>query len=119
MKKTNNLLLLMLACFLMLPACSTLTGSANSAETDIDYRIMVQRATQTAIWAMPAVGMVDFKKATIRDLGGTINDVVYLNKPFDSKHGFLTANDVTAYAWGSMSSAEGPLVVEVPAATDK
>jgi hypothetical protein len=86
---------------------------------DIEYKIMVQRATQTAIWAMPAAGMVDFIKATRRDLGGDINDVVFLDRPFDSRHGFLTPNDVTAYAWGSMTSEPGPIVVEVPAATDK
>jgi len=86
---------------------------------DIEYEIMVQRATQTAIWAMPAVGMIDFIKATRRDLGGDINDVVYLRAPFDSKHGFLTANDVTAYAWASLTSEPGPIVIEVPAATDK
>jgi len=86
---------------------------------DIEYKIMVQRATQTAIWAMPAAAMIDFIKATRRDAGGDINDVMYLDKPFDTKHGFLTANDVTAYAWGSMTSEPGPIVVEVPAATDK
>lgn len=93
---------------------------ARSAQVeDIEYQIMVQRATQAAIWGMPAAGMVDFLKGIRRDLGGDYNDIVYLNKPFDSKHGFLTANDVTAYAWASMTSAPGPLVIEVPAATDK
>lgn len=86
---------------------------------DIEYKIMVQRATQAAIWAMPAVGMIDFIKATRRDAGGDINDVMYLDRPFESKHGFLTANDVTAYAWGSMTSEPGPIVLEVPAATEK
>ena len=86
---------------------------------DIEYKIMVQRATQTTIWAMPAAGMVDFIKATRRDVGGDINDVVFLDRPFDSKHGFLTPNDVTAYAWGSVTSEPGPVIVEVPAATDK
>jgi len=86
---------------------------------DIEYKIMVQRATQTAIWAMPAAGMIDFINATRRDAGGEINDVLYLEKPFDSRHGFLTANDVTAYAWGSLTSEPGPIVVEVPAATDR
>jgi hypothetical protein len=90
-----------------------------SAIDDIEYTIMVQRATQTAIWAMPAVGMIDFIKATRRDLGGDLNDVVYLRAPFDSKHGFLTANDVTAYAWSSLTSEPGAVVIEVPAATDK
>ena len=86
---------------------------------NIDYQIMVQRATQTAIWAMPGVALVDFTKATKRDLGGKMNDVVYLTKPLNSNHGFLTANDVTAYGWGSISTAKGPVVIEVPAATDK
>ena len=32
---------------------------------EIDYQIMVQRATQVAIWAMPAVGIIDIEKAII------------------------------------------------------
>lgn len=36
-----------------------------------------------------------------------------------SRHGFLTANDVTPYVVGSLSSKGGPLVVELPAASDK
>ena len=94
-------------------------GSVSAKDESIDYQIMVQRATQTAIWAMPGVALVDFVKATKRDLGGKMNDVVYLTKPLDSKHGFLTANDVTAYGWGNISTAKGPVVIEVPAATDK
>jgi hypothetical protein len=93
--------------------------NAGASTDGVDYQIMVQRATQTAIWAMPGVALVDFKKATIRDLGGTINDVVYLTRPFDSKHGFITANDVTAYGWGNISTAKGPVVLVVPAASEK
>ena len=93
--------------------------SSRFAPEDIDHRIRVQRATQAAIWAMPAVALVDFKKATRRDLNGDVNQVVYLRRPLDSKHGFLTANDVTAYGWGTISTAKGPVVIEVPAATDK
>jgi hypothetical protein len=32
----------------------------------IDYQIMVQRATQAAIWVMPAAGIIDIEKATQR-----------------------------------------------------
>jgi len=95
------------------------TSDEHSPSTDIEYQVMVQRATQAAIWAMPAVGMIDFEKATKRDLGGDVNDVVYVSSPFVSRHGFLTANDVTPYAWGSISTEKGPLVVEVPPANDK
>ena len=89
------------------------------AVEDIEYKIMVQRATQAAIYYMPAVVMVDFVKAIRRDLGGDINDVAYLNEPLGSDDGFLTANDVTAYAWSSLSSERGPIVIEVPPATGK
>ncbi len=92
----------------------------NATQTNsIDYQIMVQRATEAAIWGMPAAGMIDFEKATRRDLDGDVNDVIYVSRPFQSRHGFLTANDVTPYAWGSITTEKGPLVVEVPAATDK
>ena len=56
--------------------CDQVNASENS--DGVDYQIMVQRATQAAIWAMPGVALVDFDKATKRDLGGTVNDFVYL-----------------------------------------
>ena len=93
-----------------------LTRSAVHA--DIEYDIMVQRATQAAIYYMPAVAQVDFIKATIR-AGGDYDTVNFVTKPFGSEKGFLTANDTTAYAWGSISVKEGPMVVEVPPMTDK
>ena len=112
-----------LSLVLLISSCAKQSETENNQiskkESSIEYKIMVQRATQTAIWAMPAVGMVDFQKATVRILEGTINDVVYLTKPFDSKHGFLTANDVTNYAWANLNCESGPLVLEVPAASEK
>ena len=47
------------------------------AVEDIEYQIMVQRATQAAIYYMPAAVMVDFIKGIRRDLGGDVNDVAY------------------------------------------
>ena len=86
---------------------------------DVEYEILVQRATQTAIWAMPAVGIIDFQKASQKYLGVNVNEVIYLSRPFTSRHGFLTANDVTNYAWGNLNNEKGPLVLEVPPAGDK
>ncbi|TWT80434.1 hypothetical protein CA13_18510 [Planctomycetes bacterium CA13] len=99
-------------------AAVALCSYAKAAE-GLEHQMMVQRACEAAIWAMPAAAMIDFEKATKRDLGGDVNDVVYVSKPFASRHGFLTANDVTPYAWSSMSTEDGPLVVEVPPANDK
>lgn len=55
-----------------------LTRSAVHA--DIEYDIMVQRATQAAIYYMPAVAQVDFIKATIR-AGGDYDTVNFVTKP--------------------------------------
>jgi len=86
--------------------------------TNIEYDIMVQRATQAAIYYMPAVAQVDFIKATKR-AGGDYDTVNFVTKPFGSNKGFLTANDTTAYAWGSISTKQGAMVVEVPPMTAK
>ena len=115
LKSTLSAAIMILSCF----GISKGYAQDQKQSPDIDYEIMVQRATQAAIWGMPAAGMIDFEKATKRDLKGDVNDVIYVSKPFASRHGFLTANDVTPYAWGSLSTVKGPLVVEVPAANDK
>ena len=86
--------------------------------TNIEYDIMVQRATQAAIHYMPAVAQVDFIKAT-RRAGGDFDTVNFVTKPFGANKGFLTANDTTAYAWGSISTKKGAMIIEVPAMTDK
>lgn len=86
--------------------------------TNIEYDIMVQRTAQAAIYYMSAVAQVDFIKATVR-AGGGYDTVNFVTKPFGGNKGFLTANDTTAYAWGSISTKKGAMVVEVPPMTDK
>ena len=71
-----------------------------------------------AIWAIPAVGVADILVSTRRDLGGDVGDIIYFSKPMDSRHG-STANNVTPYTIASLTLKDGPIVVEVPAATDK
>jgi hypothetical protein len=52
-------------------------------------------------------------------LGGKFGDVAYFSKPMTSRHGFLTANDVTPYAIGAFSCKGDPLIIEIPPAGDK
>jgi len=68
---------------------------------------------------MPAVSIYDIELSIQRDLGGKFGDVVCFSKPMESRHGSLTANNVTPYVVSAQSSKEGPLVVEVPPAGDK
>lgn len=106
---------LIIAAFLSSVACA----ASEAAMAPIERTLAVQRACQAAIWGMPAVGIYDVELSTSRDLGGRINDVVYFSEPMKSRHGFLTANNVTPYVVGSLSTKDGPLVVEVPPAGDK
>ena len=79
----------------------------------------VQRACEAAIWGMPAVSVYDIELSTQRDLGAKFGDIVYFTKPMTSRHGFLTANDVTPYTVASLSCKDDPLVIEIPPAGEK
>ena len=89
------------------------------ADDSIVHQIKVQRACEAAIWGMPAVGIYDIELSIQRDLGGEFGDVVYFSQPMTSRHGFLTANDVTPYVTSAQSTKNGPIVIEVPPAGDK
>ncbi len=85
----------------------------------IEERMIFRRAVETAVWAMPLVGTRGFIEATRRDLKGDWNDVIYFSKPMESRHGFLTANNQTPYVVSSINTREGPMVLELPAATEE
>jgi len=98
---------------------STHLVQAEAPSSSIEYQVKVQRATQAAVWAMPAVSVYDIELSIQRDLGGKVGDIAYLTKPMTSRHGFLTANDVTPYVTAGLSCKDGPLVIEVPPAGEK
>jgi len=118
MKATHTLNLLAAAIACMVSLAATVAQAADGKQS-IEYEMKVERAAQTAIWAIPAVAIWDVAVGTRRDLGGDVGDVIYLSKPMVSRHGFLTANDVTPYVLDSLTTKDGPLVVEVPAAGEK
>jgi hypothetical protein len=74
-----------------------------------------QRATQGYIWAIPFVAMAEWKNAHLNQLGAAENETV-LYTDFKDKIGILTANLTTPYLITFGNLANGPVVVEVPAA---
>jgi hypothetical protein len=114
--RTLHLLAAAIACVV----CPTTTvAQAADGKQSIEYEMKVERAAQAAVWAIPAVAIWDVAVGTRRDLGGDVGDIVYFSKPMASRHGFLTANDVTPYVIASLTTKNGPIVVEVPAEGDK
>lgn len=100
-------------------ACDNMAPPQQFAEQSIQYKMMVQRAAEAAIWAIPAVAAWDIELSIQRDLGGNLGDLVFFSRPMDSKHGFLTANDVTPYSISAQTTQDGPIVVEIPPASEK
>ena len=117
--KTTRALSLLAAAFACTVSLTTTVAQAADGKPSIEYEMTVERAAQAVIWAMPAVAIWDVAVGTRRDLGGDVGDVVYFSKPMVSRHGFLTANDVTPYVLASLTTKDGPVVVEVPAAGEK
>jgi hypothetical protein len=78
-----------------------------------------RRAVEAVIWGQPAEGVRGFIQATQRDLDGDWNDIVYLSTPMTSRHGFLTANNNVPYVVSSITLRDGPMVVDVPAESEK
>ena len=62
--------------------------------------------------------MSDTANGIIQGLDGKGGDMVSLSAPMSAIHGVLTANDAVPYVVAALSTADGPLVVEVPPATD-
>ncbi len=86
--------------------------------TDLDYQVKYQRAFEAVLWSMPAVAIYSFTHAT-KGVGGGNNTVLAFSEPAKPNAELLTANDVTPYLSSLTDLSKGPVVVEVPEATDK
>ncbi len=91
----------------------------STQDIDIVREIQVQRATQAVIWALPAVTIYNFGNSIIRDLGGKTGTIAYMSQTMNSRHSFITANNVTPYVIAGFSVKDGPVVVEIPPASNK
>jgi len=119
MRQISKLVISATAVALAFASAAGATPDRSPRPDPIEREMLVQRAAQAAIWGMPAVGIRDIVVGTRRELGGDLGDIVYFSKPMTSRHGFLTANNVTPYVVASLTTKDGPIVVEVPAAADK
>jgi hypothetical protein len=97
-----------------------LAASPASAQmSDVQRDRVANRACEAAIWGLPAVALYDIELALQRDAGAKPRTIGYMSAPMDSRHGFLTANDVTPYVFTGMPLNGKPHVVEVPPIGEK
>lgn len=97
----------------------TNSSVANAAESvDWEYQIAYQRGIEAVNWAIPAVSMINFREAYF-GLGGGFNTIYYLSQPPTPKTETLTANNQTGYATILMTTRNGPVVLDIPPASDR
>jgi hypothetical protein len=85
---------------------------------DLDEQVAYQRAFEAVIWSQPAVGIYGIRKGMFA-LGMKDNDIMAMSKPSTARHEFLTANNATPYVIANGDLKNGPVVLEVPPASDK
>ncbi len=116
--RTARVLFALLAVTLTLPGAAA--AQVVDATADIDWRdeIAYQRGIQAMVWAMPAVSMLDLRDAFF-SLGSGYNTVYYISEVPTALQEALTANNQTPYANIVLDTREGPMVLDVPPATDR
>lgn len=90
----------------------------NKVAKNWEHQIVYQRGIEAMIWAVPAVSMINFRKAFF-DLGGGYNTVYYLSEIPTAQQEVLTANNQTPYAVVILNTLDGPMVLDVPPATNR
>jgi hypothetical protein len=96
------------------------TGTQTQAGDELAYQLAFQRGTQAVIWGMPAASMMSVIRSAQSQLGAVVNeDIVYFSKPMVSRHSFLTPNNDTPYVFSLLNTKGGPMVLEVPPASEK
>jgi hypothetical protein len=88
--------------------------SVESLEDQVAY----QRAFEAVVWSQPAVGIYGIRRAMIK-YGMKDNDVLAMSQTLKPRHEFLTANNATPYITANADLRNGPVVLEIPAATEK
>ena len=93
-------------------------GAKPSVE-DLEAQVAYQRAFEAVVWAVPATSIYRFRQGAFKAYGITDNDIIAFSKPATARAELLTANNVTPYVVAFTDLSKGPVVVEIPAKTDK
>jgi hypothetical protein len=92
-------------------------AGATASVKDFDYQIKYQRAFEAVLWNMPAIAIYSFRRAAFTELGVKDNDIIAYSAPATPKLEAITANSTTPYITAFTDLRQGPVVLEVPAAS--
>jgi hypothetical protein len=92
---------------------------AKQSVKDLDEQVAYQRAFEAVLWAMPASAIYRFRVGLLELPGGGDNVVVAYSEPLTQFAEVITGNTVTPYIGAASDLRNGPVVVELPAKTEK
>ena len=92
------------------------SGSQVSS-TDFDYQIKYQRAFEAVLWSMPAVAIYGIYKAA-EPLGGGPNVIMAWSKPAKPNLEAITGNNQVPYIVSQTDLRNGPVIIEIPSASE-
>jgi hypothetical protein len=92
---------------------------AKQSVDDLDAQVAYQRAFEATLWAMPAVAIYRFRVAMLGQPGMADNVIDAFSGPLHAFAELITPNQVTPYIGAVSDLRNGPVVLEVPAKTDR
>lgn len=93
-------------------------GSVQSVP-DLEAQVAYQRAFEATLWAMPATAIYRLRVGLLEQPGMADNAITAYSGPLHTDHEVITGNQVTPYIAAESDLRKGPVVLEVPAKTDK
>jgi hypothetical protein len=87
--------------------------------SDLEAQLAYQRAFEAVLWAMPASAIYRFRIGMLQASGMADNVIAASVTPLATKQEFITPNQTTPYTTAVSDLRNGPVVLEVPAKTDK
>jgi len=92
---------------------------AKPSTSDLDAQVAYQRAFEAVLWSMPAVSIYRLRMGAFEHLGITNNGILAYSQTCTPRCELLTANNATPYVGAYTDLRKGPVVLEVPAKTEK
>jgi hypothetical protein len=87
---------------------------SQSRMSDLVRRAIEQRATEAAIWGMPAVNYDLMLQEMLTKTPGKVGQVIYWGRPLDWKNQTLTPNPDALYFMVFVNTKDGPVVLDLP-----
>lgn len=91
-------------------------AGAKPSQEDFDYQVKYQRAFETGLWAMSAVGVYRLRMGAMDELKMSDNQIIVYSTTATPRLEALTANSSTPYIGAYCDLRKGPVVLDVPAA---